>query len=64
MHAVVMRAFALFEPEAEVSRGVAGGVAGDAGAGGLADAVAEVLKVGEDGAGDVYLFLDGEVKHG
>lgn len=64
MHAFFVGAFALFEPDAKVSRGVVGGVAIDAGAGGLAYAVAEVLNIGEDGAGDVYLFLDGEVKHG
>ena len=60
-----MRALALLKPDAEVTRAVAGGVAGDAGACGLADAGAgaDFLDIGEDFARDGDLFGYGDIKH-
>lgn len=65
VHAVIVRAFALFKPDAVVPRFVGGGVAVYAGAGGLADAVAQVDDVREDGGGNLDLLVDGDVEgHG
>lgn len=63
MYAVVVWSFAVLEPKAEVACVVGCAVAVNAGARGLAYAVAEVDEVGEDLACDVNLFLYGDVEH-
>ena len=60
---MLMRAFAALKPKAEVAGGVFGGVAVDAGTGGLTDAVAKVFQVWEDLAGEGYLLIYGDFKH-